>query len=53
VLRIFEPKREELTGGWRKLHNEELSNLYYSICITKVVKSSHEMGRACCKHERE
>jgi hypothetical protein len=29
VLRIiFEPKREEVTGSWRKLHNEELHNLY-------------------------
>jgi hypothetical protein len=25
VLRIFGPKRDEVTGGWRKLHNEELS----------------------------
>jgi hypothetical protein len=30
VLRIFRPKREEVTGGWRKLHNEELHNLYSS-----------------------
>jgi hypothetical protein len=28
VLRIFGPKRDEVTGGWRKLHNEELHNLY-------------------------
>jgi hypothetical protein len=27
VLRIFGPKRDEVTGGWRKLHNEELHNL--------------------------
>jgi hypothetical protein len=26
VLRIFDPKREEVTGGWRKLHNEEVHN---------------------------
>jgi hypothetical protein len=26
VLRIFEPKRDEVTGGWRKLNNEELHN---------------------------
>jgi hypothetical protein len=31
VLRIiFGPKRDEVTGGWRKLHNEELHNLYSS-----------------------
>jgi hypothetical protein len=30
VLRIFGPKRDEVTGGWRKQHNEELHNLYSS-----------------------
>jgi hypothetical protein len=30
VLRIFELKREEVTGDWRKLHNEDLHNLYSS-----------------------
>jgi hypothetical protein len=30
LRRIFGPKREEVTGGWRKLHNEELHNLYSS-----------------------
>jgi hypothetical protein len=30
VLKIFGPKSEEVTGGWRKLHNEELHNLYSS-----------------------
>jgi hypothetical protein len=33
VLRIFGPKRDEMTGGWRKLHNEELHNLYPSPSI--------------------
>jgi hypothetical protein len=28
LRRIFEMKRDEMTGGWRKLHNEELHNLY-------------------------
>jgi hypothetical protein len=28
MRRIFEPKRDEVTGEWRKLHNEELHNLY-------------------------
>jgi hypothetical protein len=28
LRRIFGPKRDEVTGGWRKLHNEELHNLY-------------------------
>jgi hypothetical protein len=40
VLRkIFEPKRDEVTGGWRKLHNEELHNLYYSPSIIRMIKS--------------
>jgi hypothetical protein len=30
LRRIFEPKRHEVTGRWRKLHNEELHNLYSS-----------------------
>jgi hypothetical protein len=40
VLRItFGPKRDEETGGWRKLHNEELHNLYSSPSIIKIIKS--------------
>jgi hypothetical protein len=30
LRRIFGPKRDEVTGGWRKRHNEELHNLYFS-----------------------
>jgi hypothetical protein len=36
--RIFGPKRDEVTGGWRKLHNEELHNLYFSLSIIRMVK---------------
>jgi hypothetical protein len=40
VLRkIFGLKRDELTGKWRKLHNEELNNLYPSPNILRVIKS--------------
>jgi hypothetical protein len=39
VLRIFGPKRDEVTGEWRKLHNEELSDLYSLPNIVRVVKS--------------
>jgi hypothetical protein len=40
VLRaIFGSKRDELTGGWRKLHNEELHNLYSSPSIIRMIKS--------------
>jgi hypothetical protein len=38
LRRIFGPKRDEVTGGWRKLHTEELHNLYSSPSITKIIK---------------
>jgi hypothetical protein len=38
LRRIFGPKRDEVTGGWRKLNNEELHGLYYSKNITRVIK---------------
>jgi hypothetical protein len=37
---VFGSKRDEVIGGWRKLHNEELHNLYCSPRITRVIKSS-------------
>ena len=39
VLRVFETKRDEVTWKWRKLHNEELSDLYSLPNIVRVVKS--------------
>jgi hypothetical protein len=40
VLRgIFGSKRDEVIGGWRKLHNEDLHNLYYSPSIIRMIKS--------------
>jgi hypothetical protein len=40
VLRkIFGPKRNEVIGGWRKLHNQELRNLYCSPSIIRIIKS--------------
>jgi hypothetical protein len=39
VLRIFGPKRDEVTGEWRKVHNEELNDLYFSPSINQVIKS--------------
>jgi hypothetical protein len=40
VLRIiFGPKTDEVTGDWRKLHNEELHNLYSSPSIIRMIKS--------------
>jgi hypothetical protein len=42
LRRIFGPKRDEVTGGWRKLHNEELNNFYSSPSIIRMIK----IGRA-------
>jgi hypothetical protein len=39
LRRIFGPKRDEVTGDWRKLHNEELHNLYSSPNRIRMVKS--------------
>ena len=36
---ILGPKRDEVTGEWRKLHNEELSDLYSSPKIVRLIKS--------------
>jgi hypothetical protein len=36
---IFGPRRDEVTGDWRKLHNEELHNLYSSPNIIRMIKS--------------
>jgi len=39
LRRIFGPKRDNITGEWRKLHNEELNDLYSSPNIVWVIKS--------------
>jgi len=38
LRRTFGPKRDEVTGKWRKLHNEELNDLYASLSIVRVIK---------------
>ena len=38
LRRIFGPKRDEVTGEWKKLHNEELNDLYCSPKIVRVIK---------------
>ena len=48
LRRVFGPKREEVTGEWRKLYNDELNDLYSLPNIVRVVKfETNEMGRAC------
>jgi hypothetical protein len=45
LRRIFGPRRDEVTGDWRKLHNEKLHNLYSSPNIIRMIKS-RRMGWA-------
>jgi len=40
LMRIFGPRRDEITGEWRRLHNEELNDLYSSPNIVQVIKST-------------
>jgi hypothetical protein len=48
LRRVFGPKRDEVTAEWRKLHNEELNDLYSLPNIVRVVKiKKNEMGWAC------
>ena len=45
LRRIFGPRRDEITGEWRRLHNEELNDFYTSPNIVRVIKS-RRLGRA-------
>ena len=38
LRRIFGPRKDEVTGEWRKLHNEELNDLYFSPNIDRMIK---------------
>jgi hypothetical protein len=44
ALRTFGPTKDEIIGGWRKLHNEELHNLYSSPSIIRIIKSIRMRG---------
>jgi len=54
LRRMVRPKRDEVTGGWKKLHNEELDDLYCSPNIIEVIKSRRLglVGHVACKWER-
>jgi hypothetical protein len=46
--RIFGPKRDAVTGEWRKLHNEELRDLYSSPSINRIIKSRRMRLAGAC-----
>jgi hypothetical protein len=48
LRRIFGPKRDEATGGWRKLHNEEILDLYSSPSIIRIKED--EVGGTCSRN---
>jgi hypothetical protein len=56
LRRIFGIRRDEVTGGWRKLHNEELQGLYSSPSIVRIIKARrmrwgvHGGGEGHIKH---
>jgi hypothetical protein len=54
LRRIFGPKRDEVTGEWRRLHNKELYALYSSRNIIRVMKSRRLRwaGHVACMGER-
>jgi hypothetical protein len=54
LKRIFEPKRDDVIREWRKLHNEELNGLYFSLNIFLVIKlrRMRSAGHVACMGER-
>jgi hypothetical protein len=50
---IFGSKRDEVMGGWRKLHNEELHNLYSSPSIIRMIMSRRMRWAGHVAHMRE
>jgi hypothetical protein len=51
LRRIFGPKRDEVTGEWRRLHNNELYALYSSPSIIRVIKSRTRWARHVARME--
>ena len=53
LMRIFVPKRDVVTDKWRKLHNEELNNLYWTPNIIRVMKSRRRRWAMHAAHMRK
>jgi hypothetical protein len=45
LRKIFGPKRDEVTGGWRKLHNKELRDLYSLPSIIRIITLKTKRGK--------
>jgi hypothetical protein len=52
LKRMFGSKRQEVTGGQREIHNEDLNNLYSSPNVIQAIKWKVEMGGASSTHRR-
>jgi hypothetical protein len=52
LRRIFGPKRDEVTGEWRKLRNEELHDLYCSSSIIRIIKSRTRWTESIARMEK-
>jgi hypothetical protein len=55
LRRISVPEREEVTGGWRKLHDGELQSLYSSLCFAGVITLRRRecMGHVACMRDEK
>jgi hypothetical protein len=51
--KIFEPKRDGITEGWRKMHNGEVPNLYYAANIIRLGNQGDDVRSTCCTWEDE
>jgi hypothetical protein len=49
LRRVFGPKRDKVTGEWRKLHNEELNDMYSLPNIVRVVCGAYGGGESCAQ----
>jgi len=53
LRRIFGPKRDDIIGEWRKLHTEELNDLYFSPSVFRVINKKNELVWACSMYRVE